>query len=89
MGYQSRLRTQVQNWTTVLYRSGVARLVVPSHAKERKSMTGRSSLEDSGITPFSGVPPDLDLRDEAILRTPGSLRWLFSIKIHLGSDEKP
>ena len=63
MGYQSRLRTQVQNWTTVLSRSGLIwRLLVPSHAKERKSMTGRSSLEYSGITPFSGVPLDLDLR---------------------------
>ncbi len=61
LGY--RLRTQFQNWTAVLQRCGLARLVAPSHAKERKSMTGRSSLEDSGITPIFGVPPDLDLRD--------------------------
>ncbi len=43
---------------------------MPSHTKERKSMTGRSSLKDSGITLVSGVPPDLDLRDQALLGTP-------------------
>ena len=37
-------------------------------------MTGRSSLKDSGITPISGVPPDLELRDEAMLRRDKTIR---------------
>ncbi len=59
---KNRLISQVQIWKERLSRYGLAGLVVPSHAKERKSMTGHSSLEGSGITPISGVPPDLDLR---------------------------
>ena len=34
---------------------------MPSNAKERKSMTGYSSLKDSEITPISVVPPDLEM----------------------------
>ncbi len=63
LGLKSRLRTKDQYWTTVLCRSALARLVMLSHAKERKSIIGRSSLTDSGIMPISGVPPDMDFRE--------------------------